>query len=107
MNGVTGQADLLLERGREAEAKEILHQLMQQRGFYPMVAAQRIGEEYELKIDKAPQNVDSALTQGPEMARVRELMYWNLDNTARSEWANLVKSKSKTKPGSTGSVCFQ
>src|SRR5690606_41638905 len=36
------QADLLLERGREAEAKEILHQLMQQRGFYPMVAAQRI-----------------------------------------------------------------
>lgn len=89
------QADLLLERGREAEAKEILHQLMQQRGFYPMVAAQRIGEEYELKIDKAPQNVDSALTQGPEMARVRELMYWNLDNTARSEWANLVKSKSK------------
>lgn len=79
------QADLLLERGREAEAKEILHQLMQQRGFYPMVAAQRIGEEYELKIDKAPQNVDSALTQGPEMARVRELMYWNLDNTARSE----------------------
>ncbi len=22
-------------------------------------------------------------------------MYWNLDNTARSEWANLVKSKSK------------
>ncbi|EEW6504722.1 murein transglycosylase [Escherichia coli] len=54
------QADLLLERGREAEAKEILHQLMQQRGFYPMVAAQRIGEEYELKIDKAPQNVDSA-----------------------------------------------
>ncbi len=40
-----------------------------------MVAAQRIGEEYELKIDKAPQNVDSALTQGPEMARVRELMY--------------------------------
>ncbi len=27
-------------------------------------AAQRIGEEYELKIDKAPQNVDSALTQG-------------------------------------------
>lgn len=25
-----------------------------------MVAAQRIGEEYELKIDKAPQNVGSA-----------------------------------------------
>ncbi|MBR7475937.1 murein transglycosylase, partial [Klebsiella pneumoniae] len=28
------QADMLLERGREDEAKEILHSLMQQRGFY-------------------------------------------------------------------------
>lgn len=71
-----------------------------------MVAAQRIGEEYELKIDKAPQNVDSALTQGPEMARVRELMYWNLDNTARSEWANLVKSKSKTEQAQLARYAF-
>ncbi|EPS4426722.1 murein transglycosylase [Enterobacter hormaechei] len=87
------QADLLLERGRDDEAKEILHSLMQQRGFYPMAAAQRLGEEYTLKIDKAPANANPALTQGPEMARVRELMYWNLDNTARSEWANLVTSR--------------
>lgn len=87
------QADLLLERGREDEAKTILHALMQQRGFYPMVAAQRLGEEYTLKIDKAPANANPTLTQGPEMARVRELMYWNLDNTARSEWANLVTSR--------------
>ncbi|XNM58247.1 hypothetical protein ACLK1S_27410 [Escherichia coli] len=58
------QADLLLERGREAEAKRpaSTHATA---CFYPMVPAQRIGEEYELKIDKAPQNVDSALTQGP------------------------------------------
>ncbi|MBT1741392.1 murein transglycosylase [Enterobacter hormaechei subsp. xiangfangensis] len=87
------QADLLLERGRDDEAKEILHSLMQQRGFYPMAATQRLGEEYTLKIDKAPANANPALTQGPEMARVRELMYWNLDNTARSEWANLVTSR--------------
>ena len=87
------QADLLLERGRDDEAKEILHSLMQQRGFYPMAAAQRLGEEYTLKIDKAPANANPALTQGPEMARVRELMYWNLDNTARSEWADLVTSR--------------
>ncbi|MEL4016379.1 murein transglycosylase [Dryocola clanedunensis] len=89
------QADLLLERGREAEAKEILHSLMQQRGFYPMIAAQRLGEEYPLRVDKAVA-VNQALVQGPEMARVRELMYWNLDNTARSEWANLVSSRSKS-----------
>ena len=87
------QADLLLERGRDDEAKEILHTLMQQRGFYPMAAAQRLGEEYTFRIDKAPANANPALTQGPEMARVRELMYWNMDNTARSEWANLVTSR--------------
>lgn len=66
------QADLLMERGRDDEAKEILHGLMQQRGFYPMVAAQRLGEEYTFRIDKAPANANPALTQGPEMARVRE-----------------------------------
>ena len=87
------QADLLMERGRDDEAKEILHLLMQQRGFYPMAAAQRLGEEYTFRIDKAPANANPALTQGPEMARVRELMYWNMDNTARSEWANLVTSR--------------
>ena len=87
------QADLLMERGRDDEAKEILHSLMQQRGFYPMAAAQRLGEEYTFRIDKAPANANPALTQGPEMARVRELMYWNMDNTARSEWANLVTSR--------------
>lgn len=47
------QADLLLERGRDEEAQAILRSLMQQRGFYPMVAAQRLGEEYTFRIDKA------------------------------------------------------
>jgi soluble lytic murein transglycosylase len=86
------QADLLLDRGRDDEAKEILHSLMKERGFYPMVAAQRLGEDYKLRIDKAP-SVNSTLVQGAEMARVRELMYWGLDNTARGEWANLVSSR--------------
>ena len=87
------QADLLLERGRKSEANEILHQLMRQRGFYAMVAAQRLGEDYSLQVDKAPE-ADSSVTEGPEIARIRELMYWNLDNLARSEWASLIRSKS-------------
>ncbi|MBT0724210.1 murein transglycosylase [Rosenbergiella sp. S61] len=87
------QADLLLERGRKSEADEILHQLMRQRGFYAMVAAQRLGEDYSLQVDKAPE-ADSSVTEGPEIARIRELMYWNLDNLARSEWASLIRSKS-------------
>ena len=86
------QADLLLERGRDEDAKGILKSLMQQRGFYPMVAAQRLGEKYSLRVDNAGKP-DPELVQGPEMARVRELMFWGLDNTARSEWANLITSR--------------
>lgn len=86
------QADLLLERGRDEDGRSILKSLMQQRGFYPMVAAQRLGEKYTLRVDNAGK-ADPALVQGPEMARVRELMYWQLDNTARSEWANLITSR--------------
>ncbi|HDX8482156.1 TPA: murein transglycosylase [Klebsiella oxytoca] len=100
------QADLLLERGRDDEAKDILRSLMQQRGFYPMVAAQRLGEEYTFRIDKAPANLDPTLTSGPEMARVRELMYWNMDNTARSEWANLVTSKTKDQQAQLARYAF-
>ncbi|HDX8601849.1 TPA: murein transglycosylase [Klebsiella oxytoca] len=100
------QADLLLERGRDDEAKDILRSLMQQRGFYPMVAAQRLGEEYTFRIDKAPANLDPALNSGPEMARVRELMYWNMDNTARSEWANLVTSKTKDQQAQLARYAF-
>lgn len=100
------QADLLLERGREAEAKEILHSLMQQRGFYPMIAAQRLGEDYPLRVDKAGA-VNQTLVQGAEMARVRELMYWNMDNTARREWANLITSRSKPEQEGLARYAFE
>lgn len=100
------QADLLLERGRKEEAQSILHALMQKRGFYPMVAAQRLGEDYPVRVEKANGNVDPGLVNGPEMARVRELMYWNLDNTARSEWANLVTSRSRAEQAQLARYAF-
>ncbi|MBP2152713.1 MULTISPECIES: murein transglycosylase [Erwinia] len=86
------QADLLMEQGRKEEAEGILRKLMRERGFYPMVAAQKLGVEYPLQVDKAPA-VDGSLTRGPEIARVRELMYWGMDNLARSEWSYLVSSR--------------
>jgi soluble lytic murein transglycosylase len=89
------QADLLISQGRKEEANDILRKLMQARGFYPMVAAQRLGVKYPLQVDQAP-SADSSVVQGAEMARVRELMYWGLDNLARSEWANLISSKTRS-----------
>ncbi|MBF3299652.1 murein transglycosylase, partial [Leptospira borgpetersenii serovar Ballum] len=67
--------------------------------------AQRLGEDYPLRVDKAPA-VNAALFEGPEMARVRELMYWGLDNTARSEWANLVTSRSKQEQAALARYAF-
>lgn len=100
------QADLLMERGRDQEAKDILQSLMQQRGFYPMVAAQRLGEDYPIRVEKPEGTVAPLLVNGPEMARVRELMYWNQDNTARSEWANLVTSRTRTEQGQLAKFAF-
>ena len=59
-----------MAQGRKEEAEEILRKLMQQRGFYPMVAAQRLGVEYPLQVDQAPA-ADNSVVQGPEMARAR------------------------------------
>ncbi|MCX8957494.1 murein transglycosylase [Erwinia psidii] len=87
------QADLLMTQGRNEEAERILRNLMQERGFYPMVAAQRLGVDYSMQVDKAAEP-DNALIQGTEIARVRELMYWGMDNLARTEWSYLVGSKS-------------
>lgn len=100
------QADLLLERGRDEEAKVILHELMQRRGFYPMIAAQRLGESFPFRVDKAPANIDPALVSGAEMARIRELMYWRMDNSARNEWANLITSRPKEQQAQLAQYAF-
>ncbi len=40
------------------------------------------------------------------MARVRELMYWGLDNTARSEWANPVTSRNQQEQAQLARYAF-
>ncbi|WNN44985.1 MULTISPECIES: murein transglycosylase [Winslowiella] len=100
------QADLLIEQGRKEEADGILQKLMQERGFYPMVAAQRLGVEYPLRVDKAPRP-EGSLLQGNAIARVRELMYWNMDNLARTEWAYLVASKTSSEQQMLARYAFE
>lgn len=59
-----------------------------------MVAAQKLNIPYPIKVQVAAKP-DVSLAQRPEIARVRELMYWNMDNQARAEWSYLVASRSK------------
>lgn len=87
-------ADGLLENGQCSKGKVILQELTKARGFYPMVAAQRLGIPYPVLMDKATKPTQ-ALIQRPEVDRVRELMFWGQDNLARNEWRNLILSLNK------------
>ncbi len=49
---------------------------------------------------------DVSLAQRPEIARVRELMYWNMDNQARAEWSYLVASRSKAEQEALARYAF-
>jgi soluble lytic murein transglycosylase len=88
------RASLLLEQDKKPEGEAMLRSLMRERGFYPMVAAQKLGVPYPINVEVATKP-DASIAQRPEIARVRELMYWNMDNLARNEWRYLVVSRSK------------
>lgn len=75
----------LFKEGDNKQAEKLLIQLTKRRGFYPMVAAQKLDRPYVLRIEKvAP--VDGQLLQSKVLARVNELMYWHQDDLARNEW---------------------
>lgn len=87
------RANMLLDAGKRSEGEGMLRNLMTERGFYPMVAAQRLNITYPVRVAVAAKP-HAKLVGAPEIARVRELMYWNMDNLARSEWSAFVASRS-------------
>lgn len=88
------RAELLLDEGKKNEGEVILQELTKKRGFYPMVAAQKLNIDYQIMVAVA-KKPDRALHKLPEIARIRELMYWNMDILARTEWRYLVASRSQ------------
>ncbi|MBF6639104.1 murein transglycosylase [Rouxiella silvae] len=99
-------ASVLMDQGKRAEAESILRTLMQGRGFYPMAAAQKLNVAYPLTIDVAPKP-DASLGKLAEVVRVRELMYWNMDNLARTEWTYLVLSRSRSQQEALARYAFE
>lgn len=99
-------ASSLFDLGKGAEGEEILRQLMKERGFYPMVAAQKLNEPYPVNVAVAAK-ANSGLGNSPEIARVRELMYWNMDNQARNEWRTLVASRSRLEQEALARYAFE
>ncbi len=88
---------------RQDEEAQAIRSLMQQRGFYPMVAAQRLGEEPSASIK--PGHIDPALASGRRWRGYVSLMYWNMDNTTR-EWANPVTSRTKSQQAQLARYAF-
>jgi len=100
------RASALIDQGNRAEGEAILRSLMQGRGFYPMAAAQKLGVAYPMVVLVATKP-DSTIAQLPEIARVRELMYWQMDNLARTEWTYLVASRSKPQQEALARYAFE
>lgn len=88
------EASVLFDQGKRTQSEAILRKLMQGRGFYPMAAAQKLGVAYPIQVSVAAKP-DADMAKLPEIARVRELMYWHMDNLARTEWTYMVLSRSK------------
>lgn len=100
------RASELINEGKRNEGEAILRKLMSERGFYPMVAAQKLNVHYPVRVAVVVKPW-ADLVSGPSMARVRELMYWNMDNLARSEWSLLVASHNRPEQEALARYAFE
>ncbi|MBJ7222780.1 MULTISPECIES: murein transglycosylase [unclassified Brenneria] len=100
------RAALLLDQGQRQEGEALLRELMKERGFYPMAAARKLNEPYPITI-KTAVRPERALSQLPEVVRVRELMFWQMDNLARSEWVGLVANSSQPQQEALARYAFE
>ncbi|MBD2792256.1 murein transglycosylase [Xenorhabdus szentirmaii] len=99
-------AMILLNQGKTTEGNAVLRKLTEHRGFYPMVAAQKLHMPYPLIINQS-ERPDSSIAQMPEIKRIHELLYWNMDTLARSEWNRLVSSLPPVKQAQLARYAFE
>lgn len=100
------QANALISAGNASEGREILYNLMEKRGFYPMVAAQKLNIPYVVKV-KTAAKPQAGLLDAPEIARVRELVYWNMNDFARNEWKAFVSSRDRADQEALARYAFE
>ncbi|PHM47591.1 putative transglycosylase signal peptide protein [Xenorhabdus miraniensis] len=96
----------LLSQGMNKEGNTILRKLTEHRGFYPMVAAQKLHISYPLMINKS-ERPDASIANMPAIKRIHELLYWNMDDLARSEWVRLVSSQNRLKQEQLARYAFE
>ncbi|MBK4765164.1 MAG: murein transglycosylase [Pantoea sp. Brub] len=87
------KADFLLSHGHAKQAKQILRTLSKKRGFYSMVASQKLNIHYHLHINKKIINHDKNLFKSIELSRINELMHWGEYKFANIEWIQYLLNK--------------
>ncbi len=80
------------ERGDTQTATQLWSQIAGEREYYGFLAAELSGTAYQLNHVpvQVPENTD-ALLELPGFARVNELMHFDRERDARSEWAKLLE----------------
>ncbi|WP_127957662.1 murein transglycosylase [Serratia microhaemolytica] len=96
----------LLENGEEDKGRDILRRLVRKRGFYPMVAAQKLNMPHLIRVEVA-RRPEPGLSQRLEIARVRELLHWNLDELARNEWKVFVANHNRLEQEALARYAFE
>ncbi|HGJ5860680.1 MAG TPA: murein transglycosylase [Arsenophonus nasoniae] len=100
------QAITLIAQGKHSQGKKILFNLVKRRGFYPMVAAQKLNIPYPINIalaTKPEEDIDSL----PEVQRIGELLFWQKENLARTEWINLLIRQKKNRQQQLARYAFE
>ena len=75
----------------DKEAKQHLEALSKERGFYPMLAAVKLGQSYKLEMPKISQESNIQEKYTTELAEVAELRQLDRLGAAKQRWRSLLE----------------
>ena len=75
----------------DKEAKQHLEALSKERGFYPMLAAVKLGQSYKLEMPKISQESNIQEKYATELAEIAELRQLDRLGAAKQRWRSLLE----------------
>ena len=75
----------------DKDAKQHLEALSKERGFYPMLAAVKLGHSYKLEMPKMPQESNIQEKYATELAEIAELRQLDRLGAAKQRWRSLLE----------------
>ena len=75
----------------DKDAKQRLEALSRERGFYPMLAAVKLGHSYKLEMPKIPQESNIQEKYATELAEIAELRQLDRLGAAKQRWRSLLE----------------